>query len=89
MDRDFEGTDRGKRVVTNSGVGVGTVVRVDGDRAAVLLDEERSSPDRPETEVSADRLRTVTIDRSVVAHATNKLIRLVESTNLTDDRRMA
>jgi len=73
--RQFEGTDRGKRVVTADGSAVGTVVRVDGDRAFVLLDPERVDGDQVE-----DRGRTThAIHRRAVAHSTNEVVRLGES----------
>jgi len=74
MERKFEGTDRGKRVVTASGSAVGTIVRIDGDRAFVLLDPERADREQ------VDRERTThTIHRRVVAHCTNELVKLGES----------
>jgi len=75
MERKFKGIDRGKRVVTENGSAVGTIVRVDGDRAFVLLDPERAGRERVN-----DRERTThTIHRRAVAHSTNERIKLGES----------
>jgi hypothetical protein len=82
MERNFEGTDRGKRVVTADGSAVGTVVRVDGDRAFVLLD-----PERIDREQVDDRDRTThTIHRRDVAHSTNEVVKLGESADPPNER---
>lgn len=85
MRRNFEGTDRGKRVVAGDGSAVGTVVRTNGDSARVLLDPGRSDRTGPTAE--ADSRTTVTIDRRRVAESTNDRIRLVEGADPTDVRR--
>ena len=75
MERKFEGTDRGKRVVAANGSAVGTIVRIDGDRAFVLLDPERTDRER----VNDREHTTHTIHRRVVAHSTNERIKLGEN----------
>ena len=82
MKRQFDGTDRGKRVVTADGSAVGTVVRVDGDQAFVLLDPERIDGEQVE-----DHGRTThAIHRRVVAHSTNEVVRLGESADPPSER---
>lgn len=75
MERKFEGTDSGNRVVTNSGAGVGTVVSVERNQAAVLLDAE----------VDTAAVSTVTIERNVVVHTTNEVVRLEESATVRSE----
>ncbi|QLH77766.1 hypothetical protein HZS55_10830 [Halosimplex rubrum] len=87
MRRNFQGTDRGKRVVADDGTAVGTIVRTDGDRASVLLDPERSEPGDPTGETGSRT--TVAIDRRGVAESTNDRVRLVEGADPTDARRRA
>lgn len=89
MRRNFQGTDRGKRVITGDGSAVGTVVRVDGDRAHVLLDPERSERRRTDPTDADTSGSTLTIDRQTVAESTNERIELVEDADLVDNRRHA
>ncbi|WP_135364025.1 hypothetical protein [Halosimplex halophilum] len=87
MRRNFQGTDRGKRVVADDGTAVGTIVRTDDDRAHVLLDPGRSEPGDPTAETGSRT--TVTIDRRVVAESTNDRVRLSEGIDPVDARRHA
>ncbi|MFB6139805.1 MAG: hypothetical protein ABEJ26_05165 [Halosimplex sp.] len=86
MQRNFQGTDRGKRVVTRSGSAVGTIVRVDGDRARVLLDPARDESDRFDPSGDGGRREMVTIDRRAVAHSTNELVRLEAQADPASER---
>ncbi|WP_123533290.1 hypothetical protein [Halosimplex salinum] len=89
MRRNFKGTDRGKRVISGDGSAVGTLVRVDGDRAHVLLDPERAEHrDVGPTDAGASR-STLTIDRRTVAESTNERIELTDDADLLERRRHA
>ena len=85
MERKFEGTDSRNRVVTNSGAGVGMVVSVERNQAAVLPDAERRTPDSPDAEVDTAAVSTVTIERSAVVHTTNEVVQLEESATLRSE----
>jgi len=87
MRRNFEGTDKGKRVVADDGSAVGTIVRTNGGRARVLLDPSLSERHDP---AAADGSRTVvTIDRQRVAESTNERVRLREDVDPTAPRERA
>lgn len=73
--------------MADDGTAVGTLVRVDGDRARVLLDPERSKSADPTGEPGSRT--TVTIDRRGVAESTNDRVRLAEGADPTDARSRA
>lgn len=79
MRRNFQGSDRGKRVVTTDGSAVGTLVRVEGERAYVLPDAEQTRSRRGQS--GGEERSTITIDRRAVEESTNEVVRLVEETN--------
>ncbi|WP_415381228.1 hypothetical protein [Halosimplex sp. TS25] len=89
MQRNFQGTDRGKRVVTTGGTAVGTIVRVDGERARVLLDPERVESDRVDPTGDEAHRSTLTIDRRAVDHSTNEVVRLEADADPVGERRIA
>lgn len=89
MQRNFQGTDRGKRVVTTGGAAVGTIVRVDGDRARVLLDPERVESDRVDPTGDEGQPSMLTIKRQAVDHSTNEVVQLETDADLTSERRIA
>jgi hypothetical protein len=90
MRRNFEGTDKGKRVVADDGSAVGTIVRTNGDSARVLLDPSRSRRSgRAGPAAEGDSRTTVTIDRQRVAESTNDRVRLAEGADPTGPRRHA
>ncbi|MFC7139049.1 hypothetical protein ACFQMA_04250 [Halosimplex aquaticum] len=89
MQRNFQGTDRGKRVVTTGGSAVGTIVRVDGERARVLLDPERVDSERVDPTGDEGDRSMLTIDRRAVDHSTNEVVRLDADEDPTSERRIA
>ncbi|WP_459192012.1 hypothetical protein [Halosimplex sp. J119] len=89
MQRNFQGTDRGKRVVTTGGSAVGTIVRVDGERARVLLDPERVESERVDPTADDGSPTMLTIDRQAVDHSTNEVVRLEADADPANERRIA
>ncbi|WP_436927176.1 hypothetical protein [Halosimplex amylolyticum] len=89
MNRNFQGTDRGKRVITTGGSAVGTIVRVDGDTARVLLDPERVESERIDPTGDEGHRSTLTIDRRAVDHSTNEVVQLEAGADPTNERRIA
>lgn len=76
MKREFQGIDRGKRVVTADGSVVGTIVRIDGDEAYVTPDSDTPATFDQQLVVDPDGETTYCIDTSTVDVSTNDRIRL-------------
>lgn len=76
MRRNFEGEDRGKRVVTADGDIVGTITDVDGERAFVAPDA--SLPSDIRQRLGVDEGETYELETSQVDAATNDTVRLTD-----------
>lgn len=82
MNRNFQRTDSGKRVLRNDGEAVGTVVRVNDRQVYVLLDPD-AVPRSDDEQTEALDFTIVRVPRRSVVQRTNRVVRLEPETDLT------